>query len=187
MRKTLYFATFLTVTSMLVTIIAYLGYEATQPRIIANRNKKIDDNIALIYDPDDGYQKNEDQAYNTYREKNRNYDVINEIYEVLDGNGEIHALIYDMTSEGRNGPVSALIAVNPFTKTVEAVVYYKHSETPNIGERYTREEEISKLIGQSINNYEIDLIAGASTTWGAIDDMFAQLKIHFNAEVNING
>ena len=185
-KQSLYFAFFLGVTTMLVTGFAYIGYNYTAPFIEANRIQKIEDSIELLYSKDDGYERNEFQEPNAYLQLN--YDIINDIYEVLDDDGDLHVLIYDVTAQGRNGMVSALIAIDPYTDTVEAVTYYDHGETPNIGEKYTREDEIAKLLGQSISNVEVDVIANASTTWIAIEDMFNEIELHFvQEEVHIDG
>ena len=47
MKKTLYFAFFLSVTAMLVTGIAYAGYNWAEPIIAENRITTIDNNIML--------------------------------------------------------------------------------------------------------------------------------------------
>lgn len=186
MKKILYFAVFLSVTSMLITAIAYIGYNWTEPIIVQNRIDSIEKNIAILFDPDDGYTRNSEQLENSYLEKN--YKSISEIYEVLDQDGEIFVLIYNISAQGRNGIIDALIAIDPYTDIVVAVTYYSHTETPNIGEKYTRDEEIIKLIGQSVDNVEVDVIAGASTTWIAIVTMFDDIKTHYNAEeVHIDG
>ena len=186
MKKTLYFAVFLSVTAMLVTAIAYIGYTWTDPIIAQNRIESIEKNIAILFDPEDGYTRNAEQLENSYLEKN--YKSIYEIYEVLDSNGDIYVLIYNINAQGRNGIIDALIAVDPYTDTVVAVTYYSHTETPNIGEKYTRDEETIKLIGQSLDNVEVDVITGASTTWVAIVTMFEDIKIHYNTEeVHIDG
>lgn len=186
MKKTLYFAFFLSVTAMLVTSIAYAGYSWAEPLIAANRIETIDNNIAILFSAEDGYVRNEDQLVNTYLEKN--YKPINEIYEVLDSEGEIYVLIYNVSVQGRNGIIDALVAVNPYNDTIVAVSYYSHTETPNIGEVYTRDEEIIKLIGQPLADVEVDVISGASTTWAAIVTMFEDIKLHYNAEeVHIDG
>ena len=193
MKKILYFAVFLMVTSGLVTGIAYLGYTFTAPIIEKNRNEKIANNIALLYSPDDGYAKNDDQAENFYNEKKRVYTDngsgnISGIYEVLDANNVLIAIIYNVNAQGRNGLVNALVAVDPYLDTVIAVTYYEHGETPNLGERYTREEEAIKLVGQTIGIVEVDAISGATVTWGAINDMFDIIDTHYsNEEVHING
>jgi Na+-transporting NADH:ubiquinone oxidoreductase subunit C len=166
-----------------VTLVAWFGFNYTQPIIQENADIRVSENIALLYSPEDGYTKNDNQEFNKYRQLSREYsDVINDIYEVLNSDGEVFVVIYNVTTQGRNGPVSALIAINPYTDTVVAVTYYAHTETPNLGERYTREEEYSKLIGQIVGNVDVDVIAGASTTWVAIDQMFERIDIHYNAE-----
>ncbi len=186
MKKTLYFAFFLSATAMLVTAIAYAGYNWAAPIIAENRINTIDTNIALLFSVEDGYERNDEQLENSYLEKN--YKPINEIYEVLDGEGEIYVLIYNVSVQGRNGMIDALIAVDPYNDTVIAVSYYSHTETPNIGEVYTRDEEVIKLVGQSLDNIEVDVISGASTTWAAIVTMFEDIKLHYNAEeVHIDG
>lgn len=187
MKKAMYYSIFLSITAMLVTAVAFIGWNITQPIIEANRIEKINTNIALLYDPEEGFTRNEDQQDNAYQQND--YKVISDIYEVLDADGNLHVLIYDVTSQGRNGPVNALVAVNPYTDMVEAVTYYEHTETPNIGEKYTREDEISKLIGQTVDNkVVVDVIADASTTWIAIDDMFNEIVRHYREkEVHIDG
>ena len=186
MKKTIYFAVYLAVLGMLVTAVAYLGYNYTQPIIEANTNQKIADNIALLFDPAEGYTKNDDQQPNKYRQDSSEYSAISDIYEVLDSEGELYALIYDMAVQGRNDVIHALIAVDPYTETIIGVTYYDHAETPNIGEKYTRPEEIEKLIGQPVSDVEVDLLVGATTTWNALETMYDKLYEHYNKEVNIN-
>lgn len=189
MLKSLYFAGYLAVLGVIVTVIAYVGFNITNPVIIRNRNEKIENNIAILYSADDGYSRNEDQLDNAYQQDRKGYEAILDIYEVLDGNGELHALIYNCSAQGKNGMVSALIAINPYTDKIEAVTYYDHSETPNIGERYTRDEEIEKLIGQSVAiDVEVDAILNATTTWRAIEAIFNTLESHYSEqEVHIDG
>lgn len=193
MKKTLYFAFFLTITSALVTGIAFIGYNFTAPIIAVNRAQKIEENIALLYSIDDGFEKNLDQGDNDYNEKSRKYTDngsgnISGIYEVLDNNGDLEAIIYNVDAQGRNGLVYALIAVDPYTDEVVGVTYYLHGETPNIGEKHTREEAIETLLGQYINEVVVDGITGASVTWGAINEMFDIISTHYiDEEVHING
>ena len=186
MKKTLYFAFFLSVTAMLVTGIAYAGYNWAAPIIADNRIETIDNNIALLFSKEDGYERNSAQLENSYLEKN--YKPINEIYEVLDSEGNIYVLIYNTSVQGRNGIIDALVAVDPYNDTVVAVSYYSHTETPNIGEVYTRDVEVAKLVGQPLDGVTIDVISGASTTWASIMMMFENIKLHYNAEeVHIDG
>lgn len=185
-RKTLYFAFFLSATAMIVTGVTYAANSWAAPIIEQNRIDTIDRSIAVLFSVEDGYVRNEDQDQNSYLEKN--YKAINEVYEVVDSNNEIHALIYNVSVQGRNGIIDALVAIDPYTDTIVGVSYYKHTETPNIGEVYTRDVETVKLIGQSLATVEVDVISGASTTWGAIINMFEQIKSHYNAEeVHIDG
>jgi len=189
MKKAFFYSAYLAILGMLVTAIAYGGYELTAPVIEANKIQTIEDNIALLYSPEDGFSRNENQPDNAYQQDRKGYEAILDIYEVLDGDGNLHVLIYNVSAQGRNGMVSALIAVNPYTDLVEAVTYYDHSETPNIGEKYTREDEISKLIGQSVAvDVVVDVIADASTTWIAIEEMFNAIETHYDEqEVHIDG
>lgn len=193
MKKILYFSVFLMVTSALVTAVAFLGYEFTQPYIDANREKAINDSIALLYSPEDGFKRNASQGDNKYNELNRKYTDnssgnITGVYEVLDNNDELIAIIYNVNSQGRNGVMFALVSVDPFTDEVLNVVYYDHKETPERGELYTIEPEVSKLSGEIVDSVEVDMIAGATTTWKAINDMFGIISTHYSDEgVHIDG
>jgi len=185
--KVVYFAFYLAVLGMLVTSVAAIGYNATAPKIEQNKIDTINSNIALLYSSEDGYTRNENQIDNKYLQSQ--YDLINDIYEVLDSDGNLFVVIYNVSAQGRNGMVSALVAINPYADTVEAVTYYDHSETPNLGEKYTREEEINKLIGQSVaEDVYVDLISSASVTWGAIEAMFNEIETHYAEQgVHIDG
>lgn len=186
MKKTIHFAIYLMVLGMAVTGIAYGGFTFTQGYIDANTEARINESIALLYSVEDGYKRNVDQEYNKYREEEEKY--IDNIYEVLDSNDELVAVIYDISVQGRNAVINTLVAVDPYTDTIVGVTYYNHSETPNLGEKYTREEEIDKLIGQEIDNVVVDKFAGASTTWGALVTMFGEITTHYNVrEVHIDG
>lgn len=186
MKQTAYFAIYLAVLGMIVTLIASLGYNYTQPIIEANTNQKISENIARLFDPEEGFKKNDNQADNKYRQDSSEYSYISDIYEVLDENDDLFALIYDLNIQGRNDVIYALVAVDPFTETIIGVTYYDHGETPNLGERYTRDEEIEKLVGQSIADVDVDLLSGATTTWNALETMYDLLYDHYSKEVNIN-
>jgi Na+-transporting NADH:ubiquinone oxidoreductase subunit C len=171
---------------MAVTGIAYGGYTFTKSYIDANTEKRINDSIALLYSPEDGFKRNESQEYNKYREAEEKY--IDAIYEVLDSEDTLVAVIYDMSVQGRNAVINTLVAVDPYTDTIIGVTYYNHAETPNIGEKYTREEEIDKLIGQTIDEIVVDKYTGASTTWGALVLMYGEITSHYNERgVHIDG
>lgn len=186
MKKIMFFAVFLSVTAMLVTGVAYLGYDLTAPIIANNRIETIDNNISLLFSKEDGFERNSAQAENSYLEKN--YKAINEVYEVLDSEGNLHALIYNTSVQGRNGIIDALVAVDPYNDIVLGVSYYSHTETPNIGEVYTRDVEVAKLVGQPLGGVEVDVISGASTTWASIMTMFENINLHYNTEeVHIDG
>ncbi len=186
MKKTIYFAIYLMVLGMGVTAIGYFGYTFTKTYIDANTEARINESIALLYDPELGYQRNATQEENKYREAEEDY--ISAIYEVLDSEGTLVAVIYDMSVEGRNATINTLVAVDPYTDTIVGVTYYNHSETPNLGEKYTREEEIDKLIGQEIDSVVVDKFAGASTTWGALVLMYTEIASHYNERgVHIDG
>lgn len=188
MKKTLYFSIYLAALGMLVTLVASVGYNITNPIIVNNRIERIENNIAILYSPDDGYKRNPSQEENAYLQKN--YDIILDIYEVLDSTDNIHVLIYNVSAQGRNGMVSALVAVNPYNDVIDAVTFYDHGETPNIGEKYTRDDYINEwLIGKSVStDVYIDVIADASTTWIAIEAMFNEIETHYDSEeVHIDG
>lgn len=186
MKKALYFSFFLMMTGILVSGIAYGGYALTKPIIDANTADRIDESIALLFSKDDGFERNEFQEENKYQELSEDY--ITGVYEVLDANGDVHAIIYNVNAQGRNGLVFALVAIDPYSDSVVGVTYYDHAETPNLGEKYTREDAIELLIGQSIDDVTVDVIAGASTTWAAIDKMFTEIERHYvEQEVHIDG
>ena len=187
-NKTLYFALFLFLTVVFVTVVAYVGYNFTNPIIEANRQQQIEDNIALLFSAEDGFVPNNELDDNS-KYAVKNYKQITAIYEVLNSEGEVHAVIYNVWAQGRNDKVNALIAVDPYKDAVIGVVYYKHGETPNIGEKHTREEAIANLLGQSVvTGVEVDEIAGASVTWQAIVNIFGFVNEHYeNEEVHIDG
>lgn len=187
-NKTLYFALFLFLTVVFVTVVAYVGYNITYPIIEANKQKQIEENIALLFREEDGFYPNNDLDDNS-KYAVKNYKQITAIYEVLNSEGEVHAVIYNVWAQGRNDKVNALIAIDPYTDTVLGVVYYKHGETPNIGEKHTREEAIKPLLGQSVvSGVQVDEIAGASVTWAAIVNIFGFVQDHYEAEeVHIGG
>jgi Na+-transporting NADH:ubiquinone oxidoreductase subunit C len=186
MNKTVYFALYLMILGMLVTAIAYGGFKFTETYIEANKIERINNSIALLYSPEDGYKRNENQEENKYREEEEKR--ISAIYEVLNADDELVAIIYDVNADGRNATVYALIAVDPYTDEIVGVTYYDHQETPNLGERYTRDEEIDKLIGETITSVTVDQITGATKTWDAITFMFGEISEHYTKRgVHIDG
>jgi len=187
MGKILYFSVYLMILGMLVTAVAYVGYHYTEPIIVANTQAKITENIALLFNPDDGYHPNENQEDNKYHQNNSEYPAITDIYEVLDVNDDLFALVYDMQIQGRNDVIHALVAVELDTSTIVGVAYYQHAETPNLGARYMLEDEVNKLIGQSVSDVQVDLLAGSTTTWTALETMYQKLYEHYSKEVQVNG
>jgi Na+-transporting NADH:ubiquinone oxidoreductase subunit C len=184
-KQPLFFAAYLAVLGMLVTVIAYVGYNLKQPIVDANRQQKIKDNVALLYAEEDGYVTNLDLPVNSYQELS--YDLIDAVYEVSK-DGELYAIIYDMQTLGRNGIINALVAVNPYTDTIDAVVYYNHTETPNLGEVYTRDVRIAEVVGDNVENVEFDAMSGATTTWNALVLLYNEIATHYDQEeVHIDG
>lgn len=193
MKKTLYFAVFLMVTSGLVTLVAFVGYNWTEPIIAENRAAKVAANIAILFDPEEGYKQNPDQPDNAYGELNRKYTDnssgnISGVYEVLDENDDLFAIIYNVNGQGRNGTVYALVAVDPYVDEILSVSYYDHTETPDRGERYMRENRIELIVGQPVLDVQVDAIAGATTTWTALNKMYEIIALHYiDEEVHIDG
>ena len=141
-NKAIYFAIFLGATAIFVTAVAFIGFNITNPIIEQNNIDRINNNIALLFNPEEGFEPNESLDSNSeYAVKN--YKQITDIYEV-DRDGKLYAVIYNVWAQGRNDKVNALVAVDPYTDTIIGVVYYKHGETPNIGEKHTREEYITE-------------------------------------------
>lgn len=186
-NKTAYFAFFLGATVLLVTLIAYVGYSITNPIIEANNEQRISDNIALLFDPELGYIPNTElDSQSKYLVKN--YDRITDVYEVL-YEGEIHAVIYNVWEQGKGGQLNMLVAIDPYTDEIIGVVMYQHKETPNIGALYAEVESTDKMIGQDItDDVNVDAIAGATITWGALETLYETVRDHYlELEVHIDG
>ena len=97
-------------------------------------------------------------------------------------------VIYDMQTAGRNGTINALVAVDPYSDTVIGAVYYNHSETPGKGALYGEEDEIAKIIGDSVLLVEFDVKASVSTTYNALRVMYDAIAEHYTSEeVHIDG
>jgi Na+-translocating ferredoxin:NAD+ oxidoreductase RnfG subunit len=178
MKSTIHYALFLAATAIISTILMFLVNDLTQPVIIDKQIKIIEENIGLIYSAEDGYQRNPNQVKNKYKEID--YSGIKEVYEVLDSNGDVYSHIYNVEVDGKNDVIGLLIAVSD--GVIDRVVYYKHAETKNLGEVYTREEESSKFIGMALVNSQVDMIAGASTTGRAVDLALDIVENHYNKE-----
>jgi Na+-transporting NADH:ubiquinone oxidoreductase subunit C len=93
-----------------------------------------------------------------------------------------------MQTAGRNGTINALVAVDPYSDTVIGAVYYNHSETPGKGALYGEEDEIAKIIGDSVLLVEFDVKASVSTTYNALRVMYDAIAEHYTSEeVHIDG
>ncbi len=179
MKKVLHLSLFLSGLMMVVTLVGILAYEFTSPIIEQNKNDKIKESIALLFD-DNEYSRNENQIeiYNV-----SSYDLISGVYEVIDLNGDINYIIYDVSVYGKNGDIYTLVAIDLTNDFIDGVVYYQHSETPGIGALYTEDIEIEKLY-MPIDDFEtVDYIAGATVTHRALDQMFLEIKTHYLKEV----
>jgi len=185
MKQPLYFAGYLAVLGMLVTGIAIAGYNLAAPKIEENRQVKIRDNVALLFTAEDGFETNLELPTNSYQQLN--YDLVDEVYEVYK-DGSLYAVIYDMQTAGRNGTINALVAVDPYTDIIIGAVYYNHSETPGKGSIYAEEERINEIVGDTVSDVDFDVIASVSTTYNALDKMYAAIKEHYENEgVHIDG
>jgi Na+-translocating ferredoxin:NAD+ oxidoreductase RnfG subunit len=181
--KVLKLALFLGILSVFITGVSIVAYSYTAPIIEQNKIDKINTAIALLFNPEE-YSRNETPR-NYFVE---NYDYITGVYEVVDQEGELEAIIYDTSVYGKGGDILTLIAVDPFNDTIIDVVYYTHSETPGIGALYTEDEARLKLQGQSVDNIYVDAIVGATITWTALDTMVQDVMLHYNQEgVHIDG
>ncbi len=178
MKKTIYYAIFLSLTAIISTVLMFLVNDLTKPVIEKKQIALIEENIGLIYSSDDGFKRNPNQEKGKY--KVLDYIGIKEVYEVLDENDNVHSLIYNVEVSGKNDVIGLLIAVNK--GTIDRVVYYKHAETKNLGEVYTREVETSKFIGMPLKDSSVDMIAGASTTGRAVDLALDIVENHYSKE-----
>lgn len=186
-NKTLYFALFLGGTVFFVTLIAFIGYNITNPIIEANNQQRITDNIELLFSSEEGFVPNTDLDSNS-KYAVKNYDRITDIYEVF-YEGEVYAVIYNVWEQGKNDKINTLVAIDPYTDTILGVVLYKHGETPNLGALYAEKESTSFMIGQNIlGEVEVDAISGATVTWGALNVLYETVKQHYtDEEVHIDG
>ena len=184
-KQPLYFAAYLAILGMLVTTVAIAGYNLAAPRIEANRQQKIRENVALLFSAEEGYETNLELPPNSYQQLN--YDLVDEVYEVSK-DGSLYAVIYDMQTAGRNGTINALVAIDPYTDTVIGAVYYNHSETPGKGALYAEQEELDKIIGDTVTGVDFDSYASVSTTYNALRVMYDAIAEHYvNEEVHIDG
>jgi len=111
------------------------------------------------------------------------YDTIMGVYEIIENSdSSIAILIYDIVTEGRNGPIHVAIAVDPNTDTIVAYKVISQNETEGIGTLYAGENVINTIIGQTLPDFDIDLIAGATVTWNALDLMVQDINSHYITE-----
>ena len=111
------------------------------------------------------------------------YDTITGVYEIINiDDSSIEVLIYDILTEGRNGPMQIVIAVDPYIDTIVGYVVVSHSETEGIGSRYAEEGVINTIINQTVQNFDIDVITGATETWDALDLIVQDVVANYTNE-----
>ncbi|MCF7929940.1 MAG: FMN-binding protein [Acholeplasmataceae bacterium] len=111
------------------------------------------------------------------------YDTIQGVYEIVSiDTSEIEVIIYDAITQGRNGPIHVVIAIDPYTDTIVGYVVVSQSETEGIGSLYTSTDVINTIINQDVDDFNIDLIAGATVTWDAYDLMIQDVVDNYTNE-----
>jgi Na+-translocating ferredoxin:NAD+ oxidoreductase subunit G len=91
---------------------------------------------------------------------------VNNLYKVsLTGGKSIY--VYNIANTGKNGLIKFLLAYDE-QGTVDSIIYISHGETPGRGDKVTKEPFLSQIIGQNMNNVEIDTISGATISSKAV-------------------
>lgn len=116
------------------------------------------------------------------------YDTIRGVYEILNNDDlSIEVLVYDIVTDGRNGPIHIVIAVDPYTDTIVNYIVVAQSETEGVGAVYSTQVVIDTIINQTVENFNIDLISGATITWDALELMIQDVVANYtNEEVSLN-
>ncbi|MBU1093776.1 MAG: FMN-binding protein [Firmicutes bacterium] len=116
------------------------------------------------------------------------YDTITGVYEIVNNDDlSIEVLVYDTVTQGRNGPIHVVIAIDPYTDTIVGYVVVTQSETEGVGATYSTQDVIDTIINQKVENFSIDLITGATITWDALDLMIQDVIANYtNEEVSLN-
>lgn len=123
------------------------------------------------------------------RDYNANaYDTIRGVYEIIkNDDSSIEVIVYDIITEGRNGPIHIVIAVDPYNDTIVKYVVISQSETEGVGAVYAGQDVIDTILNQSVGDFNIDIISGATITWDALDLMIQDVIANYtNEEVSLN-
>ncbi len=111
------------------------------------------------------------------------YQTIKGVYEILNNSdSSIAGIVYDIVTEGRNGPIHIVIAIDPYTDTIVNYVVVSQSETEGVGALYTEPNVINAIINEQISNFNIDKIAGATITWDALEQMISDVVANYTNE-----
>lgn len=116
------------------------------------------------------------------------YDTILGVYEITkNADSSIAGIVYDTQTDGRNGPIHIVIAIDPYTDTIVGYVVVSHTETQGLGELYMEPAVVDTIINQKVQNFNIDLISGATITWDALERIITDVTNNYtNENVSLN-
>ncbi|MFH1639186.1 MAG: FMN-binding protein [Chloroflexota bacterium] len=105
-----------------------------------------------------------------------NFRLENDIYVILDGNGNTIGYAFKAMGTGYGGDISIMVALED-ANTVKGIAIVSQSETPGLGSRITLPAFAEKFVGKKIENIkltadggEIDAITGSTVSSRAVVD-----------------
>jgi Na+-translocating ferredoxin:NAD+ oxidoreductase RnfG subunit len=172
MKKSLYLAFFLSVVAGLSALLITAMFDYASPILAERQQKLIDDSLSTMY-RDVEYSESVFNEY-TFDEES----TVEELYEVHSAS-EVIGYVYQTSKLGRNADITMLIAVDIETSSVLDVVYLAQAETKGIGDRILSESYVDSILGQTADNVEVDLIAGATYSSRAVKEMVEEAMAHY--------
>lgn len=95
------------------------------------------------------------------------YELVEEVYEVLEGDAIIGYTIKTVAN-GYDGPVEILTGIN-MDGEIQGIEILSQSETPGLGDRITEEDFKEQFVGQSTDSeLEVDALSGATVSRNAV-------------------
>ena len=95
------------------------------------------------------------------------YDLVEEVYEVLEGDNVIGYTIKTVAN-GYDGPIEILTGIN-MDGEITGIEILSQSETPGLGDRITEDDFKDQFAGQSSDTeLEVDALSGATVSRNAV-------------------
>ncbi|MGL4335451.1 MAG: FMN-binding protein [Turicibacter sp.] len=160
-KKSIYLAFFLAIIGMVSAGLIASVNSATQPIIQKRIQLEKEETIREFFPTNTSFDET--------KVADANYKAVKVSYKVMGAENELLGYIYEVSTNGYGGAITALISYDINTDQLTNLKYIgAFSETPGFGTRVKEPEFMTQLINKQVEGTEIDTLSGATITSSAV-------------------